>query len=121
MRTVAFTLPLDPALRFTPEALEQLAQLVPGTPVRVAGSDGRGLGEPVGTVTAATVDGDAVRCTADVDDQIADIVGGYGIDGAGRLSIRGADDKVVDSVTRASVAAVPPNLLPNGARRPETR
>jgi hypothetical protein len=117
MARVRFPLPLDPTHRFTPDALQQLAEKIVGQAISTGSADGFASGSRIGTVIEARVEDGLVQCEADVDDAVADAVGGYGIDG--KVSIN--SDRQVDRVASARVAAIVPSMLPSGARVWERR
>ncbi len=119
---VTFDLPLDPSTAFTADALMQLADQIVGKPIRIPGgplTTPRGT-DRVGTVTAAAVIGDRVRCTAEVKTTIVDMIAGYGANIAASKTTAGANGTLlVTAVERVSGAdALPENLLPPRARRP---
>lgn len=103
MTSVTFDLPLDPRHVFTPFALSQLAEQIVGTSVSLGA-------ETVGIVKSAEVVGDRVRARAEVDDDVARMVGGYGLD----ASIVG-EPRAVVRVEGARVEALPPSLMPPAA------
>lgn len=113
MTSITFDLPLNPDWCFTDEALQQLAAKVPKTPMRLADEGGRATGDPIGRITATVVVDGRVRCTADVDDAIVDMVGGYGIDAS---VSRGVERNHITEVKRACVAGLAPSMLPPWAR-----
>lgn len=100
MTSVTFDLPLNPRHVFTQSALSQLAEQIVGTSISLGA-------ETVGTVKGAEVVGDRVRARAEVDDDVARMVGGYGLD----VSIVG-EPCAVERVEQARVEALPPSLMP---------
>ncbi len=117
MTRVRFYLPLDPRHVFLPAALQQLADLLGGTPVYLADEGGGAAGEPVGRLESAVVEGDRVRCWADVEDRYAEVIGGYGVDGHVDLERGKPWPVTVSAVHRASIVLVRPDMLPPGAEK----
>lgn len=99
MREITFNLPLandGGRFVFPPDALKQIAAMIVDHPVKV----GTGPDAPqVGVVTAATVEGDRVRCTARVEDWVTKHPGTVGgpvaVTGGVRLSVVGEQAHIV--------------------------
>lgn len=97
---------------FTPESLRSLAAMLPGQPVQPCVDSQGGLQNiAVGRVVSAVVEGESIRCEAEVDVDYESLFAGYGLDAAGKRE----DGRFV-SINRARVAGIPPHLLPKDAR-----